>query len=248
MKMKRYGLIGYPLSHSFSGAYFASKFEIENIADCRYDLFPIEQISELPALLYEFPELRGLNVTIPYKEQVLNYLDSMTDAVEEIGACNCIKIDNGKLMGHNTDVFGFEAILDPLLLPQHRDAFILGTGGAAKAVAWVLKKKGISYRFVSRSASSSNTISYADCTEDMIHNTKLLINTTPLGMYPQTDQAPDLPYQAIGAGHLLIDLIYNPARTLFLLKGEERGAIVENGLRMLELQADESWRIWQGQQ
>jgi shikimate dehydrogenase len=246
--MKRYGLIGYPLSHSFSGAYFASKFERENIADCRYDLFPIEQISELPVLLSEFPELSGLNVTIPYKEQVLTYLDSKTNAVKEIGACNCIHIENGKLKGHNTDVYGFEEILNPLLLPQHTEALVLGTGGAAKAVAWVLKKKGISYHFVSRLATSSNAISYADCSEDRIHNTKLIINTTPLGMYPKTEQAPELPYQAIGAGHLLIDLIYNPGRTLFLLKGEERGAVVQNGLRMLELQADESWRIWQGTQ
>jgi shikimate dehydrogenase len=244
--MKRYGLIGYPLSHSFSGAYFASKFEREKIADCRYDLFPIEQISAFPSLLSELPELSGLNVTIPYKEQVLPFLDSMTDAVKEIGACNCIRIENGKLKGHNTDVYGFEEILNPLLLPQHKEALIIGTGGAAKAVAWVLKKKEISFRFVSRTKASSGVIGYEECTEDMIHKTKLLINTTPLGMYPNIDQAPDLPYQAIGAEHLLIDLIYNPARTLFLLKGEERGAIVENGLRMLELQADESWRIWQG--
>jgi shikimate dehydrogenase len=245
--MKRYGLIGYPLSHSFSGAYFASKFEREKIANCQYDLFPIEQISAFPSLLSALPELSGLNVTIPYKEQVLAYLNSMTDAVKEIGACNCIRIENGKLKGHNTDVYGFEEILNPLLLPQHKEALIIGTGGAAKAVAWVLNKKEISFQFVSRTKSSSGVIGYEECTEDMIHKTKLLINTTPLGMYPNIDQAPDLPYQAIGAEHLLIDLIYNPARTLFLLKGEEMGAIVENGLRMLELQADESWRIWQGQ-
>lgn len=245
--MKRYGLIGFPLSHSFSGSYFASKFERENITECRYDLFPIQQVSELPDLLSKYPELRGLNVTIPYKEQVLTFLHSMTDAVKEIGACNCIHIENGKLKGHNTDVYGFEEILNPLLLPHHTEALILGTGGAAKAVAWVLKKKEISYCYVSRSASSSSdTISYADCTEDKIQNTKLLINTTPLGMYPKTDQVPELPYEAIGTKHLLIDLIYNPGRTLFLQKGEERGAVVENGLRMLELQADESWRIWQG--
>lgn len=246
MQMKRFGLIGYPLSHSFSGAYFLSKFESENISDCRYDLFPIPQISELPDLLSSYPELRGLNVTIPYKEQVLPFLDYMTDAVKEMGACNCIRIENGQLEGHNTDVFGFESILTPLLSSYHKKALILGTGGAAKAVAWVLRKKGISYQYVSRNATAADIITYADCMPELINDTKLLINTTPLGMYPNTNEAPDLPYDAIGVGHVLIDLIYNPARTLFLMKGEERGAVVENGLSMLALQADESWRIWQG--
>jgi shikimate dehydrogenase len=243
-QLKRYGLIGYPLSHSFSGSYFASKFENEEISDCRYDLFPIQNITELPSLLQEFPELQGLNVTIPYKEQVLPFLHQMTDAVREIGACNCIRIRNGQLEGHNTDVFGFEEILSPLLLPHHHTALVLGTGGAAKAVAWVLRKKGISFRYVSRTP-SANVISYSSCTRELLASNSLIINTTPLGMYPHTNEAPDIDYQSIGDQHLLIDLIYNPARTLFLQKGEEKGAVVENGLRMLELQADESWRIWQ---
>lgn len=242
--IKRYGLIGYPLSHSFSGSYFAIKFETEKIFDCRYDLFPIENISDLSDLLKKYPDLKGLNVTIPYKELVLPYLNKMTDAVREIGACNCIRILGGILEGHNTDVVGFNEILTPRLLPHHRSALILGTGGAAKAVAWVLGKKKIPFQFVSRK-NSVDTISYSDCSHDLISNTYLIINTTPLGMYPKTEEAPNLVYEAIGQQHLLIDLIYNPARTLFLKKGEVRGAVVENGLRMLELQADESWRIWQ---
>jgi len=242
--IKRYGLIGYPLSHSFSGSYFATKFETEKISDCRYDLFPIRKISDLPELLKQYPYLRGLNVTIPYKELVLPYLNQMTDAVREIGACNCIRIQNGILEGHNTDVVGFDEILSPLLKPHHRSALILGTGGAAKAVAWVLNKKKISFQYVSRK-SSVDTITYSDCSKELISATCLIINTTPLGMYPKTEEAPDLDYNAIGNQHLMIDLIYNPSRTLFLEKGAERGAVVENGLHMLELQADESWRIWQ---
>ena len=152
-QVKRYGLIGFPLSHSFSGAYFAEKFEKEKITDCRYDLFPIQHISDLPSLLQQYPELCGLNVTIPYKEQILTYLDEKSDAVREIGACNCIRIINGRLEGYNTDVVGFEETLAPLLKKHHHSALILGTGGAAKAVAWVLKKRGISYRYVSRNAS-----------------------------------------------------------------------------------------------
>jgi shikimate dehydrogenase len=245
MQSIRYGLIGYPLSHSFSGTYFAAKFEKEKITNCRYDLFPIKSIGELPELLSTTPELAGLNVTIPYKEQVLPFLHHRSEAVAEIGACNCIRIQNGKLEGHNTDVIGFEAILQPLLKAHHQHALILGTGGAAKAVAWVLKKKAIDFRYVSRTTDGQHQLSYADCTPSFLSSQFLIINTTPLGMYPETEVAPKLPYEAIGKNHLLIDLIYNPARTLFLRKGEERGATVENGLRMLEIQAEESWRIWQ---
>ena len=246
-QVRRYGLIGFPLSHSFSGSYFHTKFEKEKRTDCRYDLFPIENISHLPSLLQEYPELCGLNVTIPYKEQVLPYLNELSDAVREIGACNCIRISNGKLEGHNTDVVGFENTLIPLLKSHHHSALILGTGGAAKAVAWVLKKRGISYWYVSRK-SSPETMTYLDCSKDFLASTFLVINTTPLGMYPQIDIAPELNYHAIGNQHVLIDLIYNPSRTLFMKKGEERGAVVENGLKMLEIQADESWKIWQQNQ
>jgi shikimate dehydrogenase len=242
--MKRYGLIGYPLSHSFSQKYFTEKFEREGIEGCVYANFPITKIDELPGLL-EDDLLYGLNVTIPYKQDVLRYLDASSEVVSAIGACNCVKIENGRLTGHNTDVVGFELSLLPKLGSHHRQALVLGAGGAAKAVEYVLSKLGIGYRLVTRRPRlGSDDLSYEAVDAAVMGEHTLIVNTTPLGMYPKVDEAPALPYEAVGAGHYFFDLVYNPARTLFLQRAEERGAVVENGHEMLLLQAEESWRIW----
>lgn len=241
--MKKYGLIGYPLSHSFSKKYFTEKFILESINDVVYDIYPLENIIELPGLLKREPSLCGLNVTIPYKEQVISYLDEMSPVVEKIGACNCIKIEDGKLIGHNTDVLGFERSLLKKLKPSHSAALVLGTGGAAKAVQYVLDKHGISFLQVSRSK-SANTISYEELDNEIISTHLLIINTTPLGMYPNTESAPPIPYEFIGDSHYLFDLVYNPVKTMFLKNGEQQGAQTENGSDMLVDQAEGSWAIW----
>ena len=241
--MRLFGLIGYPLSHSFSKKYFAEKFEREGLSDCRYELFPLASIDELPQLLSSNPDLCGLNVTIPYKEQVLPFLDEEAEVVRNIRASNCILIENGKLKGNNTDVTGFERALEEFLQPHHAKALILGTGGAAKAVEYVLEKRGIAFQYVSRKF-SAHTLSYEQVTPDVIGKHTLIINSTPLGMYPHTDEAPPIPYESLTPSHYLFDLIYNPEKTLFLQKGEDKGAAIKNGSEMLIIQADESWRIW----
>jgi shikimate dehydrogenase len=241
--MRLFGLIGYPLSHSFSKKYFTEKFEREGLADCRYELFPIASIDELPQLLRSQPDLCGLNVTIPYKEQVLSFLHERTGQVKQIRACNCISVSNGKLKGHNTDITGFERSLEGLLKPHHTRALILGTGGAAKAVEFVLDKRGIAYKYVSRKP-SSKTFSYEQLTPAIIREYTLIINSTPLGMYPHITEAPPIPYESLTPSHYLFDLIYNPEKTLFLKKGEDKGAAIKNGSEMLIIQADESWLIW----
>ena len=246
--MRLFGLIGYPLSHSFSKKYFEEKFKREKIPDCRYELFSLKSIDGLKKIFKEKPNLEGLNVTIPYKQQVLQYLYSSSDIPKEIKACNCIKIIGGKLFGYNTDVIGFEKSLKPLLKPWHKKALILGNGGATEAVIFVLKKLDINFDIVSRSLHANSTLCYKDLGEQVMKESLLIINTTPLGMYPQTDQYPDIPYEFITDKHLLYDLIYNPAKTLFLEKGEERGATIKNGEEMLVLQAEESWRIWNKRQ
>ena len=240
--MRKFGLIGYPLSHSFSQKYFTEKFQQLGITDCRYELYPIEDIAGVKALLQD-PELCGLNVTIPYKQLVIPYLMGMNPVVQEIGACNCIKIVNGVTTGYNTDVVGFEESLVRKLQPYHNRALILGTGGASKAVEYVLRKLHIGYKYVSRNA-GEGMLSYEQVDEEVIYSHTLIINTTPLGMYPKVEVCPPLPYEAIGAQHYLFDLVYNPDRTLFLQNGEQRGAAVENGYDMLIGQAEESWRIW----
>ena len=242
--MRLFGLIGYPLSHSFSKKYFTEKFEREGLADCSYELFPITSIDELPKILKLHPELEGLNVTVPYKQLVLPYLNSSENIPVELHACNCIKIKDGKLIGYNADCFGFEKSFAPLLKPHHTKALVLGKGGATAAVIFVLKKLGIEYSIVSRKQNEELTITYGDIDEKLIKENLIIINTTPLGMYPKTDECPDIPYQYITDKHLLYDLVYNPAETLFLKKGKERGAIIKNGEEMLVLQAEESWRIW----
>jgi shikimate dehydrogenase len=248
--MKKYGLIGYPLTHSFSQRYFTEKFVTERISGCSYSNFSLPKIGGLEAVLAD-PELRGLNVTIPYKEQILPFLHEQDEVVKKIRACNCIRIEGGKLFGFNTDVIGFEESLAGQLKPHHERALVLGTGGAAKAVECVLQKLGIEYKLVSRSILTESSpgnrpkpILYEQVDKALLETHTLIINTTPLGMQPKVEAFPPLPYEAITSRHYLFDLVYNPARTLFLRKGEERGAAVENGYDMLILQAEESWRIW----
>jgi shikimate dehydrogenase len=239
--MRKFGLIGYPLTHSFSKKYFTEIFSRENI-DAEYENYPIEDISMVRSLFTD-PVLEGINVTIPYKEAVIHYLDDLSDAVKGIGACNCIKITNRKTKGFNTDVLGFERSMEKKLLAVHDKAIVLGTGGAAKAVCYVLMQKGIPFLQVSRTR-KTGVVSYNDVTADLLTEHRLVINTTPLGMFPDIDECPDLPYEAISPDHYLYDLVYNPEKTLFLQKGAERGAVIENGHDMLIIQANESRKIW----
>lgn len=241
--MRLFGLIGYPLSHSFSKNYFAQKFTKEGVNDCRYENFELPDIKDLSKIVDANPELEGLNVTIPHKESVLSYLNESDEVVKKIKACNCIKIEKKRLVGYNTDVVGFEKSLLSNLDPSHSSALILGTGGAAKAVEYVLKMRRIPYKYVSRYPSVKN-FSYEQLTPSIIGQHTLIINTSPLGMYPKITEAPPLPYDAITEKHFLFDLIYNPEKTLFLKKGEERGAKILNGYDMLVYQAEESWNIW----
>jgi shikimate dehydrogenase len=240
--MRVFGLIGKTLKHSFSKVYFTRKFSELGIHDCRYENFELPSINDFKALLDSQPELEGLNITIPYKEAVLPFLDVQGEVVRGVGACNCIKISGGKLYGFNTDVVGFRQSLQKVLQPQHSKALVLGTGGAAKAVHYALKELGIASTPVSRSKGAGLT--YEELTKEIIEDSLLIVNTTPVGMYPNVDEAPAVPYEFLGPQHLLYDLTYNPAKTLFLQKGEKRGALICNGQEMLELQAEESWRIW----
>lgn len=241
--MKQFGLIGYPLSHSFSQKYFTEKFENEHIGGCRYDNFPLTEINEFKDLISN-NDLTGLNVTIPYKQVVMPFLDSVEDEAAAIGAVNTIQFRNGKLKGYNTDVYGFVESLMPFILERSDlKALILGTGGASKAVAYGLKKMHIQYQFVSRTE-RENTITYDALTPELVKQNQLIVNTTPLGMYPNVDEAPKIPYNGITDEHILYDLVYNPVETLFLLKGKEKGAEIKNGLEMLHLQAEKAWEIW----
>jgi shikimate dehydrogenase len=245
--MRLFGLIGYPLSHSFSKKYFTEKFEKEGLRDCVYENFPISGIHELKNIL-ALPGLQGLNVTIPYKEQVIPYLHQASDAAKKINACNCIKIAGGKLYGFNTDIAGFENSLTSKLNPaSHQQALILGTGGSSKAVKYVLGKLGIKFKIISRKPSAGN-LSYEQITKEIILAHKLIINTTPLGMFPNVVEAPPLPYQFLTPDHFLFDLIYNPEKTLFLKKGEEQGAQIQNGFEMLMMQAEANWKIWNNEE
>lgn len=246
----RYGLIGKPLSHSWSQRHFTDKFKREKLTDHRYDAFELERIEDLKALVADTPELRGLNVTIPYKQSVIPVLDVLDPLAQAVGAVNTIEIRDGRLTGHNTDVQGFRETLLPLLptmIDRKSDvklrALVLGSGGASRAVGFVLREQGIRFRVVSRSRERG------DLTWDMVDRIsvgvcRLIINTTPVGMHPDADAAPELPYDALTARHTLIDLIYNPVETRFLSLGRERGARTVNGLAMLEAQAEASWRIW----
>ncbi|MGC4039172.1 MAG: shikimate dehydrogenase [Chitinophagaceae bacterium] len=241
--MKLYGLIGFPLTHSFSKKYFSDKFEQLGLTGYRYENFPIASIDLLPQILKDNPQLAGLNVTIPHKESIVALLHEQSDAVKKIGACNCIKIQDGRLSGYNTDVVGFEQTLLTKLKPYHKKALILGTGGAAKAVEFVLEKLKIEFNYVSRKKGMDH-LTYEQLTTAIVEEYSLIVNTTPVGMYPTINEAPPIPYEALSANHLLYDLIYNPAKTLFLQKGEEKGAAILNGMEMLIIQAEESWKIW----
>jgi shikimate dehydrogenase len=242
--MRKFGLIGYPLGHSFSGKYFREKFRRESISGCVYSNFEIDSMDALPGIL-EDPELEGLNVTIPYKQLVIQYLHRKDIVVEEIAACNCIRISKGFLTGYNTDTIGFEESLAKKLTATDNRALILGTGGSSKAVAWVLKKRGIPFLFVSRKESGAeNQIEYKDLDRAIIETHSLIINCTPLGMSPDTGISPPIPYEWVGPQHYFFDLVYNPVKTLFLEKGETAGARIKNGADMLVIQAEASWRIW----
>lgn len=241
--MNLYGLIGKPLKHSFSAAYFTQKFAAENIADSQYQNFELQSIEQLPLLLQQQPDLKGLNVTIPYKKEVLRYLHEADDTVQQIGACNCIKIVDGKLYGYNTDVIGFAQSLQQHLQPQHTKALVLGTGGSSGAVQYALQQLKIPYKLVSRQKEKGQ-FSYEDLNDSIIKDYPLIINTTPVGMFPQVHEAPPIPYSAITSAHLLFDLIYNPEKTLFLQRGEAQGAAICNGYQMLLLQAEAGWKIW----
>lgn len=241
--MRQFGLIGYPLSHSFSKKYFTEKFENEGRKDCAYENFPISSIDELPLLIKQHPGLEGINVTIPYKEQVIQFLSGCSPVVSQIAACNCIKIQKGKLTGHNTDVTGFKLSLLPKLAAHHKRALILGTGGAAKAVEYVLSELSIQCVYVSRKG-SAGILDYESVSPELMQDYTLIINTTPLGMYPDIQTCPPIPYASVTSRHYLFDLVYNPSKTLFLANGERFGAVVSNGSDMLKIQAEESWKIW----
>lgn len=248
--MRIFGLIGYPLSHSFSKGFFAAKFEKEGLNDCKYENFPIASIAEFASLLRQEPALEGINVTIPYKEQVITFLDWKSEVVKKIGACNCIKIINGNLYGFNTDTTGFGESLKKGLLPHHNKALIFGTGGAAKAVGYVMENLDIDHAYVtsSKEGNPGRVYKYEEITEDILNSHTLLINTTPLGMYPNTETYPSINYHLLTPRHYLFDLVYNPEKTTFLKRGEERGATIQNGFDMLIIQAEESWKIWNNNQ
>lgn len=245
--MRRFGLIGYPLRHSFSTAYFTEKFRRENISDCVYENFPLSDINEFKGLINQYHDLEGLNITIPYKEKIIPFLDVLDPVAGEIRAVNTIAIickENSRLLeGYNTDVYGFELSLLKHLKPWHTRALVLGTGGASKAVVWVLEKNRINYRFVSRNP-KEGMFTYNDLSRTIIKDHLLIINCTPVGMYPETQQAPPLPYEHLTSRHFLYDLIYNPEKTLFLSYAEKAGADFCNGMEMLTLQAEKSWEIW----
>ena len=243
---KLFGLVGRNISYSFSKGYFAEKFESEGLLDHEYVNFDIQSIDEFPKIIHEFRfQLKGLNVTIPYKQEVFEHLDKVHKGAKKVGAVNTIRFTKrGNLKGYNTDVFGFKNSLKPLLKKHHTKALILGTGGASKAVAYVLKDLGIECIKVSRSPKSKKEISYEDVNEVLMTEYTVIINSTPLGTFPDVTQKPNIPYQYLNESHLLFDLIYNPEKTAFLKEGEKKGAQIKNGLEMLVGQAEEAWRIW----
>ena len=277
--MTTYGLIGYPLGHSFSRKFFTEKFEKEGI-DAQYLNFEIPSIEEFPEIIKNNPELRGLNVTIPYKQQVMQYLDEISEEAKAIGAVNVVRIERpspqpspimgretmrnagnkpdglpikgdmseglrGSLIGYNSDVIGFVESIRPLLKPHHKKALILGTGGASKAIRYGLEEKlGMETLFVSRSA-REGIITYEEVTAEVLKEYEVIVNCSPVGMYPHVDECPALPYEAMNENNLLYDLVYNPLETLFMKKGAEQGATVKNGLEMLHLQAIASWKFWE---
>ena len=244
--MNKYGLIGYPLGHSFSINYFNEKFENEGM-DALYENFEIPSIKQFPEIIDTNPDLRGLNVTIPYKEQVIEYLDFLSPEAQAIGAVNVIRVEHkGKktiLKGYNSDVIGFTRSIEPLLERYHKKALILGTGGASKAIDFGLKSLGLQTLRVSRQE-KPEAITYEQITPKLIKDYNVIVNCTPCGMYPHADECPKLPYEEMDSHTLLYDLLYNPDETLFMKRGKVHGALVKNGLEMLLLQAFASWEFW----
>lgn len=241
----KFGIIGKNISYSFSRNYFQEKFKKLGLTNYQYYNFDIPEIEEFPFLLYHREdEFRGLNVTIPYKEAIFNYLDEVDAEAQKIGAVNTIKVtDDNRLVGYNTDAYGFQKSIAPLLKSHHKKALILGTGGASKAIAYALKKLNIDYKFVSRNE-AENKVSYEMLDAEIMNDYTIIVNCTPVGTHPNIENAPAIPYQFITDKHLLYDLIYNPAETKFLQNGKKQGASIKNGLEMLELQAEKAWEIW----
>lgn len=243
-KKKLYGLIGRNISHSFSAQYFNTKFEKEKISNAEYINFDIETISSFSDLLETNQNIKGLNVTIPYKQAIIPYLDSLSKKAIKIGAVNTIKISKkGKLKGYNTDWYGFSKAIKPMLKPNHKNALILGTGGASKAIEFSLNKLGIPYILVSRTP-QENVLTYKQLTREILEKHTLIINTTPLGTFPNTEYCPDIPYEFLTPNHIAFDLIYNPETTTFLKLASQKGAQIQNGHTMLKLQAEKAWKIW----
>lgn len=240
--MRRFGLIGKPLRHSFSAKYFNEKFSRENLNDHIYELFELTSIDALPELLATHGDLVGLNVTIPYKEAVIPFCTSLTDEAKAIGAVNCLLLKDHKIIGHNTDAAGFKLSIRPFLEPQHDRALILGTGGAAKAVRYVLKELGIPSAMVSRT--NAGDLTYDMLSPQLVASCKLIVNCTPVGTFPNVSEIPNIPLDTIGNKHFVIDLIYNPEMTNLLVASAERGALVLNGADMLRFQADRAWSFW----
>ena len=240
--MDKYGIIGYPLGHSFSRAFFTEKFQREHI-DAEYVNFEIPSADMLPGIVQANPNLRGLNVTLPHKEAVIPMLDELSDEAKEIGAVNVIRVRDGRLKGFNSDIIGFMDSIRPLLKPWHRHALVLGTGGASRAIRVGLQRLGIQWTYVSRTPAPGR-LTYADLTAELMEHYQVIVNCSPVGMFPHVDACPDIPYQLLTDRHLLYDLVYNPQETLFLKRGAEHGAAVKNGLEMLHLQALASWRFW----
>lgn len=242
----KFGLIGKNISYSFSEGYFLEKFKTLNLDKLSYRNFDIPEVEEFPFLIYQREEeFKGFNVTIPYKQSILKYLSSIDKDAAKIGAVNTIKVtDENELEGYNTDIYGFENSLKPLLESHHKNALILGTGGASKAVAFVLDKLEIEFKFVSRNPSNDTDISYNDLSKEIVESHLLIINTSPVGTHPNSEECPNIPYKFLLDKHYLFDLIYNPAETKFLQLGKQVGAAIKNGLEMLELQAEKSWEIW----
>lgn len=240
--MKTFGLIGKNISYSFSRTYFTEKFKKENI-NAKYYNFDLEEINQFRDVIKEMPDLGGLNVTIPYKQEIITFLDDLAPEAREIGAVNTIQIKGNRLIGYNTDYIGFSESIKPLLKSHHNNALILGTGGASKAIAYALKKLDIEYKFVSRS-SGKDKLGYDDLSEEVIKDHNIIINTTPVGTFPDVEEYPEFPVEYLTENHLVYDLIYNPEITQLLALAKKRGATVKNGLKMLELQAESAWNIW----
>lgn len=241
--MRKFGLIGYPLDHSFSKSYFEKKFDRENILDAEYQNYPLSSIDQFTQLIESNPELKGLNVTIPYKESIIPFLTELDETAQAVGAVNTIKFIDGKLIGYNTDAWGFAKSLLSMASPKMKRALIIGNGGAAKAVKYVLNRIGVEYQIVNRTK-SDGVLSYEELTDELISSVQLLVQTTPIGTSPNINEMPVIPMNSIGSTHIAFDLIYNPEESLFLKMMREKGAKTKNGLEMLQAQAEEAWRIW----